>query len=91
MSAHRPRATGRGFSLTNKALQTFVLEDIVVNAVQAMQGDGTLTALLRRRESLIEVTISDTGEGISPEHLGKIFEPYFSTKQTRPRGREEGC
>jgi signal transduction histidine kinase len=31
---------------------------------------------------LVEVSISDTGVGISEESQGKIFEPYFSTKQT---------
>jgi signal transduction histidine kinase len=46
-----------------------------------MQGGGTLTALLRRRDSFVEVRISDTGAGISEDHLSRIFEPYFSTKQ----------
>jgi len=72
--------------------QTFVLGDarriqssisnIVVNAVQAMPGGGTLTAVLRRQDGFVEVRISDTGKGIGAEHLDKIFEPYFSTKQT---------
>ncbi|HLF83134.1 MAG TPA: HAMP domain-containing sensor histidine kinase [Blastocatellia bacterium] len=58
------------------------ISNIVVNAVQAMQGGGTLTTLMRRRDSFVEVTISDTGAGISEDHLSRIFEPYFSTKQT---------
>ena len=58
------------------------ISNIVVNAVQAMQGGGTLTALLRRRDGFVEVNISDTGKGIRAEHQSKIFEPYFSTKQT---------
>ena len=64
-----------------RRLQSSV-SNIVVNAVQAMQGGGTLTALLRRRDSFVEVSISDTGKGIDDENLSKIFEPYFSTKQT---------
>jgi signal transduction histidine kinase len=58
------------------------ISNIAVNAVQAMQGGGTLTALVRRRDSFVEVSISDTGKGISAEHVSKVFEPYFSTKQT---------
>jgi signal transduction histidine kinase len=58
------------------------ISNIVVNAVQAMQAGGTLKALLRRRDSVVVVSISDTGKGITDEHLNKIFEPYFSTKQS---------
>ena len=46
-----------------------------------MPGGGQLHARVARRDGSVEVTMSDTGVGISEEALSKIFEPYFSTKQ----------
>ncbi len=57
------------------------LKNIVRNAVQAMDGNGKLTVSAKRLESgQVELTIADTGPGIAPEHLEKVFEPLFSTK-----------
>ena len=55
--------------------------NIVENAVQAMNGKGTLTTSVRTTpDGQAEVSFSDTGPGISPENLERIFEPLFSTK-----------
>jgi signal transduction histidine kinase len=56
--------------------------NLAINALQAMPAGGHLKASVERRDGLVEVSISDTGVGISEESQGKIFEPYFSTKQT---------
>ncbi|KPJ69377.1 MAG: hypothetical protein AMJ45_00495 [Syntrophobacter sp. DG_60] len=59
-------------------------KNIVNNAVEAMEGKGTLTVTVRRTtDGQSEVAFADTGLGIAPENLGKIFQPLFSTK---PRG-----
>jgi len=55
--------------------------NIAINALQAMPGGGQLHARVARLDGSVEVTMSDTGVGISEEALSKIFEPYFSTKQ----------
>jgi signal transduction histidine kinase len=58
------------------------LSNLAINALQAMPGGGKLSARIAKSNGVIEVTVSDTGVGISEESLTKIFEPYFSTKQT---------
>jgi len=57
------------------------MSNIAINALQAMPSGGSLTADVRQSNGYVEVSISDTGVGISEESLGKVFEPYFSTKQ----------
>jgi signal transduction histidine kinase len=56
--------------------------NLALNACQAMPGGGTLriaAAAVRRR--LVSVTFTDTGVGIKPEHLKRIFDLYFTTKE----------
>ncbi|RJO63605.1 MAG: hypothetical protein C4523_19770 [Myxococcales bacterium] len=61
-----------------------VFLNLFVNAGQAMEGKGALIvrAALEQAgdERRLRVTVQDTGPGIQPEHLPKIFQPFFSTK-----------
>lgn len=54
--------------------------NLLVNAAQAMNGEGTARVVTRRENVMAVVSISDTGRGIAPEHLKKIFDPFFTTK-----------
>ncbi|HEX8186461.1 MAG TPA: ATP-binding protein [Blastocatellia bacterium] len=58
------------------------LSNLAINALQAMPTGGRLNVQVAREDGFVKVSLSDTGVGISKEALGKIFEPYFSTKQT---------
>ena len=59
-----------------------VLMNLIMNARDAMPAGGDLTVATRAVESTVCVEISDSGVGISPEHLRKIFDPFFTTKAT---------
>jgi signal transduction histidine kinase len=51
--------------------------------MHAMEGrGGRLTVSLSAEDGVARVRVSDTGVGIDADHLPKIFEPYFSTKET---------
>ncbi|HTX20214.1 MAG TPA: ATP-binding protein [Bacteroidota bacterium] len=56
---------------------------IEINAVEAMPEGGTLAlkACLLREKDTIEITVEDTGIGISDEAMPHIFEPFFTTKE----------
>lgn len=59
-----------------------VLINMLVNARQAMPNGGTVLIQLSSEDEgrTVSLAIRDTGQGIAPEHLPKIFDPYFSTK-----------
>jgi two-component system sensor histidine kinase HydH len=59
---------------------TQVILNLCLNSIQAMGRGGDLSVSTRMVEDAIQLEISDTGEGIAPELLEKVFEPYHTTK-----------
>ena len=57
-----------------------VWTNLVDNAVDAMDGQGTLTVRTRAEGDWIVVEIADTGSGMAPEVAARAFEPFFTTK-----------
>lgn len=54
--------------------------NIIHNAIQAMDNKGTMTIRVFEENNYVKVAISDTGSGITEENMGKIFKPFFTTK-----------
>jgi two-component system, NtrC family, sensor histidine kinase HydH len=59
---------------------TQVLLNLMLNGLQAMPHGGTLTLEAKTSSSNFLIAVTDTGTGIAPENLARIFEPYFTTK-----------
>jgi signal transduction histidine kinase/ActR/RegA family two-component response regulator len=57
-----------------------VLINMVFNAVDAMPKGGTLTLAANEIDNSVEISISDTGVGMSQEVRSRIFDPFFTTK-----------
>jgi PAS domain S-box-containing protein len=58
-----------------------VLLNLFINAIHAMSEGGTLRIVARAAGGTATLTVSDTGHGIPPEDLPKIFNPFFTTKE----------
>lgn len=58
--------------------QVFI--NLIQNAVQAMHQGGTIKVALRKENTLARLVFIDTGSGIPPENLKRIFDPFYTTK-----------
>jgi signal transduction histidine kinase len=57
-----------------------VVLNLLLNAVQAMEREGTVRVEIGSRDTYASVVVSDTGRGIPAQNLANIFRPFFTTK-----------
>jgi two-component system NtrC family sensor kinase len=74
LSKNLPRITADPSQLTQ------VLVNLVINAVQAMDGGGKLTISTYRLQDFVCLEVEDTGVGMSKDLIKKIFNPFYTTK-----------
>ena len=65
----------------NLSLYSWTLENLIKNGIDAMKGQGSLTIELVERKTEVVVRVADTGQGIAPKNVKRIFNPGFTTKQ----------
>jgi signal transduction histidine kinase len=65
----------------NKALFGWVIENLVKNAIDAMQGEGKLFVHVLRENNRVCIDITDTGKGIPKRQWKTVFQPGFTTKK----------
>ncbi len=61
------------------------LTNLIINSLQAMDGNGGKVTIILSGEDdgkRAQIDVTDTGRGIAPDDISKVFEPYFSTKET---------
>ena len=66
---------------SGKLQQVFL--NLFLNARDAMESGGTLSISSWTEDGFVRVEVADNGQGISPENLAKIYDPFFTTKAAR--------
>ena len=66
--------------LADAELLKVAMQNLLLNALQAMDGRGDLTVSMRQAGEMVEIDVIDTGSGISHEAHPRLFTPFFTTK-----------
>jgi signal transduction histidine kinase len=89
----RQRASGKvSFSMDTGGLTSlmiplsgplfdWVIENLLKNALDAMEGTGSIHVAISQQADTVTVDVTDSGKGISSQNLNKVFKPGFSTKK----------
>jgi signal transduction histidine kinase len=65
----------------NASLFEWVIENLCKNAVDAMEGKGTITLTLMEESDRVVIEVQDTGKGIRKKDINNVFTPGFTTKK----------
>ena len=67
--------------LINAPLFDWVIENLLKNALDAMEGHGTIAVVIRNEPTQIKIDVKDSGKGISKKNIPNVFKPGFTTKK----------
>jgi signal transduction histidine kinase len=59
----------------------WVIENLLKNALDAIEGQGSIHIVIQNTSASVIIDVTDTGKGISQKHLNKVFKPGFTTKK----------
>jgi len=68
-------------AMINGPLFDWVIENLLKNALDAMEGKGSLNINIKNETAQVVVDVTDTGKGISKKNMSKVFKPGFTTKK----------
>ena len=68
-------------AMINGHLFDWVIENLLKNALDSMEGKGSITVSMKNEVAQLIIDISDTGKGISKNNFSKVFKPGFTTKK----------
>jgi signal transduction histidine kinase len=69
------------FTMLSPPLFDWVIENLLKNALDAMEGKGMISVNLWQQDGQTFIDVSDTGKGIAKQNIGKVFKPGFTTKK----------
>ena len=59
----------------------WVIENLLKNALDAMEGKGSIIVAIAEQEKEVLIDVTDTGKGIAAKNVAKVFKPGFTTKK----------
>ena len=68
-------------ALINAHLFDWVMENLLKNALDAMEGKGNITVTIKNEAAQVTIDVADTGKGITKQNIAKVFKPGFTTKK----------
>jgi len=68
-------------TLINPPLFDWVIENLLKNALDAMEGKGAITINIKNEPTQIKIDVKDTGKGITKKNISSVFKPGFTTKK----------
>ncbi len=67
--------------MINGPLFDWVIENLLKNALDAMEGKGSITIQIKNESTQVSIDVSDTGKGITKQNMARVFKPGFTTKK----------